>query len=155
MRPSDRFTLAELPVWHPLRAFKRRLLCDGQPTDALLLGYTLAVQYESDGVFLLVTQYDHFEAVTHWFYVITREGRILDRASTPDYFGFLERAAVEEPGTLAFGFYGTNDQWRVQIRRAGIWSFAWLELRLRLNEFLPRKRYISFQRQQGAPWAAK
>lgn len=155
MHPSDRFTLAELPVSHSDRDFRRRLVCGGLPTDVLLMGDTLAGQYECDGVFLLVTQYDHYEAVAHWFYVVTRDGEILDQATTPDYFGFLERAVVEPPATLAFGFYGTHDQWRVRVQPMGVWSFDRLSLRLRLNRFLLRKRYMTFACQPGAPWVAK
>jgi hypothetical protein len=155
MRRSDRFTLAELPVSHPDHEFKCGLVCDGAPTNVLLMGDMLAAQYECDGVFLLVTHYDHYEAVAHWFYVVTREGKVLDQAATPDYFGFLERAVVEAPATLAFGFYGTHDQWRVRVQQTGFWSFSWLALRLRLNSFLLRKRYMSFRHRPGAPWSAK
>jgi hypothetical protein len=153
--PSDCFTLAELPVSHSDRDFLRRLVCGGLPTDVLLMGDTLAGQYECDGVFLLVTQYDHYEAVAHWFYVVTRDGEILEQATTPDYFGFLERPAVEPPTTLAFGFYGTHDQWRVRVQPSGVWSFDRLSLRLRLNRFLLRKRYMTFACEPGAPWVAK
>lgn len=155
MRPLDCFTLCELSVFHPHCEPKRRLFRDGNPTRALFMGDTLAAQYECEGVFLLVTHYDHYEAVTHWFYVVTREGKVLDQAATPDYFGFLERVVVEAPATLAFGFYGTNDQWRVRVRPTGFWSFSGLALRLRLNRFLLRKRYMAFACQHGAPWAAK
>lgn len=139
MRPSDRFTLAELPVSHPHHEYQCGLVCDGASTDVLLMGDALAVQYECDGVFLVVTHYDHYEAVAHWFYVLTREGKVLDQAATPDYFGF----------------YGTNDQWRVRVRQTGFWSFTGLALRLRLNRFFLRKRYMSFWHRQGARWAAK
>jgi hypothetical protein len=153
MRPSERFTLAELPVSHPHREYQCGLVCDGAPTHVSLMGDALAAQYECEGVFLLVTHYDHYEAVAHWFYVVTREGKVLDQAATPDYVGFLERAVVEAPATLAFGFYGTHDQWRVRVRPTGFWSFTGLALRLRLNRFLLRKRYMSFWTRQGGRWA--
>ena len=105
MRPSDRFTLAELPVSHPHHEYQCGLVCDGASTDVLLMG----------------------------------EGKVLDQAATPDYFGF----------------YGTNDQWRVRVRQTGFWSFTGLALRLRLNRFFLRKRYMSFWHRQGARWAAK
>jgi hypothetical protein len=157
MRLSDRFSLAELPVTHSDHEFTRWLVCDGKPTDIRVHGDGLAGQYECEGagVFLLVTQYDHYESVAHWFYVVTRDGEILDQATTPDYFGFLERPVVEPPATLAFGFYGTHDQWRVRVQPTGVWSFDRLALRLRLNRFLLRKRYMTFACQPGAPWGAK
>jgi hypothetical protein len=144
MLASTRFSLRELASGDPSQEYKRRLLMDGAPTECVLYGDSLYAQFACGSVSLVITSYDHYEAVSHWFYVMSSTANILDEASTPDYFGFLDRVAVAGPAHLGFGFYGTNDQWHAVVHEAGIWSFAKLDFRLRMNRFLLSKRYISF-----------
>jgi hypothetical protein len=152
VQPCDSLSLRELPALVPLRSHLRRLVVNGNPTDIVVWGDELTRQYHCGARYLLITNYDHFEAVTHWFYLLGSDGRVIDQASTPDYFGFFEKESIEASQELSFGFYGTNDRWRLRVMESGQWSFAWFNLRLRVNRFLLRKRFLHFERSVGEPW---
>ena len=150
---STRFSLSELAPSQPAREYKRSLLLDGSPTKRLVYGDSISAQYACGSVYLVVTHYDHYDAVSHWFYVLGATARVLDQASTPDYFGYLQHITIEGSNEIAFGFYGTNDRWHAIVREAGVWSFAWPNLQLRMNRFLLSKRHVLLTCHQGAPLA--
>jgi hypothetical protein len=155
MQLCDSLSLQELQAFIPLRDQRRRLAVNGVATNVVVQGDELTRQYRCGEHYLLITNYDHFEAVTHWFYLLGSDGRIVDQASTPDYFGFLEHESVETPRELAFGFYGTNDRWRLRVLDEGQWSFSWRSVRVRPTSFFCRRRFMSFERSVGAPWHSK
>jgi hypothetical protein len=92
VKPTDRFSVQELPARDPLREYRRRLLLDGRPTPVVIHGEAIAAQFACGKHFLLVTQYDYFDGVSYWFYLVNDKVRVVDLASTPDYFGRVGNA---------------------------------------------------------------
>lgn len=150
MQATDRFSLRALPERHPARGFRCRLLLDGQPTDTVVEGDEIVRQYACGDLFLLITRYDYFDGVSHWFYVVNECGRVKDEASTPDSFGFLAGITVEGESQLSFGF-GTRDRWTLIVREGGVWSFTAADLARRAGWFLLRRRYLSLSSKAGEP----
>ena len=146
MNATDRLSIVALPAWYPLGEYRRRLVLDGKPTSVVVHGDAISKQYVCGNGFVLITQYDYFDGVSHWFYRLDPSARVLDQASTPDYFGFIQKISVEGPTEISFGFFGTNDQWRLSVKEAGFWSFGRAALARRFNRFFFCKRYLSMQR---------
>lgn len=145
MQPSEALSLRELPPRHAHRDVMRALVLDGAPTRTVVHGDRIAAQFRCDRVHLLVTQYDHYESVSHWFHVIGPGGAVLDLAATPDTFGFLDQTTIEPSQSLLCGFFGSAQRWRVRVLDPAVWSFTALDLRLRANRFLLSKRHLRFE----------
>jgi hypothetical protein len=143
MQATDRFSLGALPERHPAKGFRRRLLLDGQPTDTVVEGDEIVTQYACGDLFLLITRYDYYNAVSHWFYVVNGCGRVKDEASTPDRVGFLAEITVAGESQLSFGFSGTDERWTLILKEGGVWSFTAADLARRGGWFLLRRRYLS------------
>lgn len=95
---------------------------------------------------LVITSYDYFDGVCTWFYLLDCTGVMIDSASTPDYFGFIQDIEVREPATIHFGFFGTDERWELTTREKGCWSFAPAQLARRINRFFFRKRFMLLNR---------
>lgn len=145
MQPTLKFSLSAASPGRPLEQHERRLVLDGTPTSTVVPGDEISAQYACGDVSLVITHFDHFEAVSHWCLAIDRDGAMLDRVSTPDYFGFIERIVVESPDSISFGFHGTAQRWQIQLHPAGFRSYARAELGLRWNRFLFRRRFLSLR----------
>jgi hypothetical protein len=153
MKPVEQYSLLALPAWYPFGECKRRLVRDGRPTRTVVDGDEIAAQFLCDGFTVLVTNYDYFEGVSNWFHLIDYEGKIQDIVTTPDYFGFLQGVESQTELELKFGFYGTNDQWRLRVHEKPIWSFRIGELRSRANRFLFSRRRLMLTCTTGEPWS--
>jgi hypothetical protein len=134
-----------------MHEYRRRLYVDGH-AGCIVHGDNISVQYEYGSHLLLITNHDWFEGTSHWFYWLNSSGHVVDQASTPDYFGFIQDLAVDEPDTIRFGFFGTNDKWSLLVSEPGVWSFAPAHLLRRANRFLLAKRHLSFNCIKGEPW---
>jgi hypothetical protein len=150
MHATDRFSLRALPERHPARAYRRRLLLDGQPTDTMLEGDEIVRQYACGDLFLVITSFDYYDGVSHWFYVLNGHGRVKDEASTPDRVGFLAGLTVDGESQLSFGFFETDERWTLILRQGGFWSFTGADLARRAGWFLLRKRYLSLSCKAGS-----
>jgi hypothetical protein len=146
-------TINQLGLRHPLRDYQRRLIIGGMPTSVLVSGEEVAGQFECGRMSLLVTSCDYFNSVSYWFYLLDASGKVIDMVSTPDYFGFLEWRESGTSTELLFGFFGTNDVWRLSIHEYGQWSLTKAHLSRRVNRFFLSKRYLSLNCAKGAPWA--
>lgn len=149
---TDTFALTELASKAPSHEYTRRLLMTGIGEIGIISGEQIVAQYQLQDLFLIVTCYDYFDGVSHWYYVVDRSGSIIDAASTPDYFGFLERMEVDEPNRISFGFFGTHSRWCLDLHENGFWSFRLEHLIRRMNKYLLRKRYISLKCTPGPVW---
>jgi hypothetical protein len=154
MQATDRFSLRALPERHPARGFRRQLLLDDQLTHQAVEGDEIVRQYACGDLFLLITRYDYYDGVSHWFYVVDGRGRVKDEASTPDGIGFLAGITVEGESQLSFGFFGADDRWTLILREGGVWSFTTADLARRAGRFLLRKRYLSLSCKAAEPVAA-
>jgi hypothetical protein len=141
----ERFSMEKLPFWYPSRAFKRRLVSTGRSLRSVVNGDEIAGQFLLAGHSLIVTNYDYFDGVSTWFYLVDPTGKVIDNVSTPDYFGFIQDVKVQGPSGINFGFYGTNDRWELLVHESGFWSFKLAALARRINRFFWRKRYISLK----------
>ena len=155
MKQLSTFTLNQLGPRHPLRDYRRRLIDDGKPTSTLVSGEEVAAQFECGRMSLLITSCDYFNGVSYWFYLLDASGKVIDMVSTPDYFGFIEWRESGASTELQFGFFGTNDVWRLSIHEYGHWSFTKGHLARRMNRFFLSKRYLTLSCAKGAPWAFK
>ena len=153
MKPVDQYSLLALPAWYPFGEHKRRLVRDGQPTRTVVNGEEIVAQFSCNGFTVLVTNYDYFDGVSNWFHLIDDAGKILDIVTTPDYFGFLQSVESQAELELNFGFYGTNDQWRLFLHEKPIWSFRIRELSSRANRFLFSSRRLMLTCTKGEPWS--
>ncbi|XLZ72977.1 hypothetical protein ABT364_13675 [Massilia sp. SR12] len=140
---TGQFTLTELADKFSSGEYSRRLSMAGIGEVGVVKGEQIVAQFECQGLFLVVTCYDYFDGVSHWYYVVDGSGVIVDSASTPDYFGFLERLEVEEANRISFGFFGTNDRWSLELHVQGLWSYRFEHLARRINRHMLRKRYMS------------
>lgn len=153
MKPVEQYSLLALPAWYPSREYKRRLVRDGHPTWAVVSGDEIAAQFWCDGFTIVVTNYDYFDGVSNWFHLVDNEGKIRDVVTTPDYFGFVQNVESHAERELNFGFYGTNDQWRLCLHEKPIWSFRIRELSSRANRFLFSRRRLMLTCTKGEPWS--
>ncbi len=151
MLPVEKFSLLELPASHQQRDYQRRLLMDGKALAVLVYGDELAAQYQFGSLCLVVTAYDYFDGVNYWFYLLNPAGKVVDMASTPDYFGFIEWHEAQFEDELRFGFYGSNDRWHLLIRQQPFWSFEKAQLALRMNRFMFCKRHLTFTCTKAEP----
>lgn len=111
----------------------------------VVMGEKIVAQFQVQDLSLVVTCYDYFDGVSHWLYVVDGRGVIVDSASTPDYFGFLERLEVDGPNRISFGFFGTNDRWSLELHVHGFWSYRLEHLVRRINGHVLCKRYMSLR----------
>jgi len=146
------YSLCPLSALHPLRQYKRRLALGGQPLSVVVNGDEIGLQRDFGGATLLATHYDYFDGVNHWFYLLSDRGRVLDQIRMPDVFGFIQDVTDVAPNELTFGYFGSNDEWRITVSRSGAWSFNSDELWKRPNRFLLARRYLTLRRKKGAPW---
>jgi hypothetical protein len=153
MQQSDRFSLGKPPLVSPFREYRRALLLDGKPTGTTVWGDALSAAYSVGDRFLVISNYDYFDATTHYFYLLGSNLRPLDVASTPDYWGFFQDAKAEVPDRITFGFFGTNDRWSLVVSEHGFYSYRSSELRRRINRFFFCKRYMTFACNKGPPWS--
>jgi hypothetical protein len=115
-------------------------------------GEQIVAQYKFGDLYLIVTCYDYFDGVSHWFYVVGPNGEIIDMATTPDYFGFLEDLEIVDTNRISFGFFGTHSLWNLEMHVHGFWSFRLVHLARRLNKYLLRKRFVSLKCTRGPTW---
>jgi hypothetical protein len=143
------YSFQPLSRLHPLRQYKRRLALDGRPLDAVLNGDEIGLQKEFGGFTLLATHYDYFDGVEHWFYLLSDRGQVVDRVRMPDVFGFIQNVAEVSPNELAFGYFGSNDQWRIVVNERGFRAAGPGLLLKRLNRFFFAKRHLTLHRTKG------
>jgi hypothetical protein len=151
---SQQFDLSLVPLSsrNPFHEYQRRLVLNGKETATIVHGDKIDALYHFDSAILLVTSYDYFDGVSYWFSILNCRGRILDRASTPDYFGFIEWLEPPSQSCLKFSFFGTNDIWQVSINSEGAWSFKMSDIARRLNRYIFSRRHMFFSCEKGAPW---
>lgn len=89
MKAITRFTLETHAGPYERWPLRSRLLCDGQPTDLRLLGYSLSWQFELENRILLITDYDCPFEEAYEIYLLSNELRVLSRASDPPRLALL------------------------------------------------------------------
>lgn len=146
------YSLSPLSALHPFRQYKRRLAFGDQPLSVVVNGDEIGMQWAFGGVTLIATHYDYFDGVNHWFYLLSDRGRVLDQVRMPDVFGFIQNVKEVAPNELGFGYFGSNDEWRITVSQSGAWSFGMDALRKRPNGFLLARRYLTLRRMKGPPW---
>ena len=147
-----RFALQRLSPFNPSAPHRSRLLLDGDTTPSVVYGESIKHQFACGKLSLIITHYDYFDGVSHWFYLVGPTGQLLDAASTPDYFGFLDRLDVVSSTQIGFSFHGTNDRWSVSVDTGGFWSLDWSHVARRLNRFICSRRFLTFHCVYGPPW---
>lgn len=152
MQTQFDLSLADLGPRHPFHDDQRRLVINGEVSNTVVKGDKIDALYCFGSVNLLVTSYDYYDGVSHWFSILDRSGRILDMASTPDYFGFIEVFCPPPQDGLKFSFFGTNDVWQLHVNDKGAWSFSMNDILRRMNRYMLSKRHMFFRCEQGAPW---
>lgn len=135
-----------------MREYRRRLLFDGHPTSIVIHGEKIAAQFACGQHFLLITHYDYFDNASHWFSLLNDRLQVVDQASTPDYFGFIQNITIHSPTEIRFGFFGTNDQWSLSVNEVGRWAFGWPAVARRPNRFILAKRRLALHCVKGKPW---
>jgi hypothetical protein len=150
MKAAFHLSLANLSSRHPFHEHRRRLVINGEQSATVIFGDEIDGVYRFGSLHLLITRYDYYDGVSHWFSVLDQQGKILDMASTPDYFGFIEWIEQPSQDSLRFGFFGTNDIWQVRICTEGEWSFKLSDLARRWNRYFSSKRHLFFSCEQRA-----
>lgn len=153
MTPIETCSLEALPGPPAMNTFKRRLRLAGAPAKTVVWGDDLSAQFACGAGTLLVTNYDYFEGVHHWVYLIDPHGEIADLATLPDYFGFMQDIAVISPTEISCSFYGTHDRWFITVAERPRWSFLPGDIARRLNRFFLRKRLLALRCEPGPPWS--
>ncbi len=123
MTPIDRFRLAVHPGEYATWPERTPLLSIDGATDLAILGYSLRHQFEVDGEFLLITDFDcPFEEST-CMTLIDRDLRIrAERSLAVPYGSFqLEKVEVIDSRSLELWFYGSGS-WRLSVRERSRWS---------------------------------
>lgn len=146
---AGRFALRELPDSYPSREWKRLLTLDGAPTSSIVNGIEISGQYPCGNLFVLATNYDFFDAVNHWFYLIDGQGSIWDGVSLPYQFGMIEQVGVESPVQMNFSFFGDPERWALRICQAEFWRSAAMTIAhgLRTGRFVRRTHRLSLMRE--------
>ena len=152
MAEGNTYSLTKLPLWHPFYLFGRRLSRGGHSKSSAVAGDAIGLEVKFGGLTLVETNYDYFDACSHWIYLLSEDVTVLDELHLPDVFGFIQDIEKVSDCEVKFGFFGTNDRWSAQIEPGGYWSFAANALRYRLNRKLLSKRYIRLTRHRGPPW---
>ena len=140
-----KYSLQHLSRWREVLEHRRSLLCHGEPTPITVNGDQISFQFSCGASTLLATNYDYFEGVSHWIYLLGAHGEQLDAVTLPDSFGYCEEINVITDDKLSFctfGSFGTNHNWSVGVDEKGYWSFAPHDLRIRLNRFFFAKRRL-------------
>jgi hypothetical protein len=117
----------------------------------VICGDELRHQFQCDAGYLLIVSYDYFDGTSHWFYLLDASGAVLDRATTPDYFGFIQELEIEGPSSICFGFFGTNDRWSLTVR--GNLGFLAAGLLRRMSCFILGRRSLVLRCTKGPPWS--
>lgn len=152
MKAVNQFTLGSRPVWGMMREYRRHLL-KADNSVCVVYGDRLHHQFQCDAGYLLVTSYDYFEGTHHWFYLSDLNGHVLDRVSTPDYFGFIEKVQIEEVSSIGFGFFGTNDRWSLTVRKSRSRFALASSVVRRFSGVIVGGRSLALRCTKGAPWS--
>ena len=113
----------------------------------VLNGVEIHKEYKIGKNTLLITYYDHFDGVMYWFNLLSETSNVLDVVSTPEYFGFIQNTKIVNNETITFGFYNTDDIWKIKCSDVGTWDFSITEVFKRPIKYMPRKRYLWLQKQ--------
>jgi hypothetical protein len=97
---------------------------------------------------LVITYYDSLDAVTYWFNLISENLTLVDTISTPAYFGFMENIEINfNDNSIEFGFFDTEDRWKLKSSSKGRYSFKPSELFRRPSSMMFSKRYLWLTKQ--------
>jgi len=152
IQQSNEYSVRSAPA-KPNQAFWRsRLLRAGRALPVTLNGDALDLQVTTGRLTVLATSYDYFDACNHWIYLLGEDGRPIDQLRMPTQFGFIEQVEILSDREMSFGYFGSNDRWRLLIDELGFRSFSMEALRYRPNRFLLSKRHLSVARTKGLPW---
>lgn len=152
MNPSGVYSLREDPNVLLRIAGRKRLMRAGRPLPVFVNGDALDMQIAVGSCTVLATSYDYFDGCHHWIYVLGPDGTPIDQLCMRDQFGYIEDVQVISRHEISFGYFGTNDRWRLRVDEEGFRSFSLGALLMRPNRFLLRKRHCVVHRTKGAPW---
>jgi hypothetical protein len=144
MTTKFKLTLALVRSRHFLHEFQRRLVINGQETATVVYGDRIEKVCRFGANHLLVTSYDYFDGVHHWFTMLNSRGKILDMATTPDFLGFIQWLDSPSPDCLRFSFFGADDIWQIRVLSEGTWSFRRIDIERRWNRYVFAKRRMFF-----------
>ena len=110
MQTVRRFSLEQHEGDYQKWPWRTRLFVDGRPSPTKLAGYTLVVQVEVDGRYLLVLDYDCSFEEAYEVYLLDAEYRVLSRRSVPSLGLMLLGVFVGAPSISA-----RNLWWRHEV----------------------------------------
>ena len=152
VQPSNEYSVRSEPT-KPNQVFWRsRLLRAGRALPVTLNGDALDLQVTMGRLTVLATSYDYFDACDHWIYLLSEDGRPIDQLRMPTQFGFIDQVELLSAREMSFGYFGSNDRWRLLVDESGFRSFSMQALRYRPNRFFLSKRHLSIVRTKGLPW---
>ena len=131
---------------HPHAPYRRRVVLRGRALPLVVEGDTISLQYACGDCILLATHYDYFDGCQHRFYLLRRDGRLMDGLRMPDGFGFLQDVAVVSPVQLAFGYFRSAERWTLTVDPRGHRSLAWADVRLRPPRLWLSRRHLALSR---------
>ncbi len=127
------------------QSYTMSLARGAEDTGLVINGDEIHFQFEIEGLVLLVTHYDYYDGVNYWYYLINDENKIVDMASTPDYFGFLE-LKEQSRDEIKFSFFDSTEKWSLKIYPNGTWKVSLADLIRRSPKFWLSKKYIKLKR---------
>ena len=95
--------------------WRSRLLRAGRALPVTLNGDAIDLQVTMGRLTVLATSYDYFDACSHWIYLLGEDGRPIDQLRMPTQFGFIEQVEILSDREMSFGYFGSNDLWRLRI----------------------------------------
>ncbi|WP_108124654.1 hypothetical protein [Saccharospirillum mangrovi] len=126
-----------LNITFEMDAFKR-----GEDKHITLSGISIEAEYKVGGHTLLITKYDSFNSVKYWFNLLDEDLNLVDEASTPEYFGFIQNLKSHSGNLITFGFYGTEDKWALRYTPEGVRRFRFS----RPLTLVFKKRFITIKK---------
>lgn len=127
--------------------YDMNVIANGLDLNLVLNGVEIHKEYKIGKNTLLITYYDHFDGVIYWFNLLSETSKVLDVVSTPEYFGFLQNTEYVSDDTIAFGFHGTDDKWKIKCSEKATWCFSISEVFKRPIRHMLSKRYLWLQKQ--------
>jgi len=133
-------------------ACRRQLVRAGRALAVFVNGDALDMQIAVGNCTVLATSHDHFDGCNHWIYVLGPDGMPIDQLRMRDQFGYIDDVRLLSKHEISFGYFGTNDRWRLRVDEEGFRSFSLSALLMRTNRFLLRRRHCVVRRIKGPPW---
>ena len=141
MQPITQFSAESSPS-QKSETHTRRLFFRGNDTGIVIEGERVSLQFSVGDQFLVATDYDYYDGSSNWFYLLSKEMKVLDRVSTPDYFGFIQDLELIDERGAQFGFFGASAKWELSVLPQPIRSYSLHHIRRRTGLYIFYRRYL-------------